>query len=71
MKNDATKGGNVRGELMVNGSSQDLAFPSTGSWSETKQLAQTIKLKAEKDNRIEIRGRGQGVNLDWLELVAK
>ncbi len=67
----AAKGGNVRGELMVNGSSQDLAFPSTGSWGETKQLTQTIKLKAGKDNRIEVRGRGKGVNLDWLELVAK
>jgi hypothetical protein len=60
---------NVRCEIIVNGTSQIIAFPSTGSWSETKQATQTTELKAGNDNRIEIRGLGYGVNLDWLELA--
>jgi len=62
---------NARSELIVNGKSQNVVFPVTGSWNEIKQVKQTVQLKPGNENRIEIKGRGQGVNLDWLELTAK
>ena len=62
---------NARTELIVNGIPQTIAFPSSGSWKEVKQVKQTIQLNPGKENRIEIKGLGQNLSLDHFELLGQ
>jgi outer membrane protein assembly factor BamB len=62
---------NARAELIVNGTPQIIAFPSSGSWKELKQVKHTIQLKPGKENRIELKGLGRAVSLDYIELLGQ
>ncbi|MGB0580035.1 MAG: sulfatase-like hydrolase/transferase [Limisphaerales bacterium] len=54
--------------LLVNGTEQsELLLPKTGAWGTHKAVKQTVELKPGK-NRLEIRSRGGGANLDYLDL---
>ncbi|MBD5779009.1 carbohydrate-binding protein [Pelagicoccus sp. NFK12] len=58
------------GQLTVNGSSQTITFPSTGSWTTWEQHEVTVTLNAGASNTISLSSNGQDLaNIDEL-LVA-
>jgi hypothetical protein len=54
--------------LVINGETERLTLPGTGSWSVFETMEIPIKLKAGKDNRIEFISCKQGVNLRSIEI---
>jgi hypothetical protein len=59
---------NVPLNLVINGETERLNLPGTGSWSVFETMEIPIKLKAGKDNRIEFISCKQGVNLRSIEI---
>lgn len=55
-------------DLVINGETETLNLAGTGSWSEFEPMEMTVELKAGKTNRIEFKGRKQGVNLRSIEI---
>ena len=57
------------GELIVNGQSQPLTTPSTGSWSAWQELTVAVSLQPGKNNTIRIASVGEDLaNLDQIKL---
>ncbi len=64
----ATADENAQCELIVNGSSQHLSVPSSGSWSTIKKIEVQVHLKSGKSNTISIKGAGHGINISYIEI---
>ena len=64
----ATQLSSVPLNLVINGETERLTLPGTGSWSVFETMEIPIKLKAGKDNRIEFISCKQGVNLRSIEI---
>lgn len=55
-------------EMDVNGESEILTLPGTGAWDATETHERTVELKLGTENHIAFKSRGNGVNLDYIEI---
>ena len=57
------------GQLVVNGATQTISFPSTGGWTNWATLNVTVNLNAAATNTVRLQSNGQDLaNIDYLTL---